>query len=81
MTKTHNPFFELLKTGLEEGIAHARGELTLKTFVHEQSAAPSVSVDSSKSLHKSDCSCGEIVDEIKAETIAQHKRSQAENQQ
>ena len=30
-TKTRKPFFERLKTGLEEGIAHARGELTLKT--------------------------------------------------
>jgi putative transcriptional regulator len=30
-TKTREPFFERLKTGLKEGIAHARGELTLKT--------------------------------------------------
>jgi putative transcriptional regulator len=30
-TKTRKPFFERLKSGLEEGIAHARGELTLKT--------------------------------------------------
>jgi putative transcriptional regulator len=30
-TKIRKPFFERLKTGLEEGIAHARGELTLKT--------------------------------------------------
>jgi len=30
-TKARKPFFERLKTGLEEGIAHARGELTLKT--------------------------------------------------
>jgi putative transcriptional regulator len=30
-TKSRKPFFERLKTGLEEGIAHARGELTLKT--------------------------------------------------
>ena len=29
--KTRRPFFERLKTGLHEGIAHARGELTLKT--------------------------------------------------
>lgn len=29
--KTRKSFFERLKTGLEEGIAHARGELTLKT--------------------------------------------------
>jgi putative transcriptional regulator len=30
-TKTRKPFFERLKAGLEEGIAHAKGELTLKT--------------------------------------------------
>ena len=30
-TETRKPFFERLKTGLEEGIAHAKGELTLKT--------------------------------------------------
>src|SRR5438105_622068 len=30
-TKARKPFFERLKAGLEEGIAHARGELTLKT--------------------------------------------------
>ena len=30
-TKARRPFFERLKTGLEEGIAHARGELTLRT--------------------------------------------------
>jgi putative transcriptional regulator len=30
-TKTRKAFFERLKTGLEEGIAHAKGELTLKT--------------------------------------------------
>lgn len=30
-TKSRKPIFERLKTGLEEGIAHARGELTLKT--------------------------------------------------
>jgi putative transcriptional regulator len=29
---TRKPFFERLKTGLEEGIAHAKGELTLKTI-------------------------------------------------
>ncbi len=27
------PFFERLKTGLEQGIRHARGELTLRTAV------------------------------------------------
>ncbi len=30
-TKPRKPFFERLKAGLEEGIAHSRGELTLKT--------------------------------------------------
>lgn len=30
-TKPRKPFFERLKAGLEEGIAHAKGELTLKT--------------------------------------------------
>jgi putative transcriptional regulator len=29
--KPRKPLFERLKAGLEEGIAHARGELTLKT--------------------------------------------------
>jgi putative transcriptional regulator len=29
--KTRKPFFERLKSGLKEGIAHAKGELTLKT--------------------------------------------------
>ena len=32
-TKTRKSLFERLKTGLEEGIAHAKGELTLKTTV------------------------------------------------
>jgi putative transcriptional regulator len=31
MTKPRNPFFDRLKTGLEDGIAHAKGERTLKT--------------------------------------------------
>src|SRR5437660_278122 len=30
-TKARKPFFERLKAGLEEGLAHAKGELTLKT--------------------------------------------------
>jgi putative transcriptional regulator len=30
-SKPRKPFFERLKAGLEEGIAHAKGELTLKT--------------------------------------------------
>lgn len=29
--KPRKPFFERLKAGLEEGIAHAKGQLTLKT--------------------------------------------------
>jgi putative transcriptional regulator len=32
-TKTRKPYFERLKKGLQEGIAHARGEMTLKTIV------------------------------------------------
>ena len=31
-TKTRKPLFERLKVGLEQGIAHAKGELTLKTI-------------------------------------------------
>ena len=31
VNKTRKPFFERLKAGLEEGIAHTKGELTLKT--------------------------------------------------
>jgi hypothetical protein len=31
--KARKPLFERLKAGLEEGIAHARGKLTLKTVV------------------------------------------------
>jgi putative transcriptional regulator len=35
MTHKRRPsLFERLKKGLEEGIAHARGEITLKTIVH-----------------------------------------------
>lgn len=30
-TKSRKPFFERLKSGLEECIAHAQGKLTLKT--------------------------------------------------
>jgi putative transcriptional regulator len=30
--KTRKPFFERLQAGLNEGIAHTRGELTLKTI-------------------------------------------------
>ena len=32
--KKRPPFFERLKAGLEEVIAHERGEITLKTIVH-----------------------------------------------
>jgi hypothetical protein len=38
-TRARKPLFDRLKTGLEEGIAHARGELTLKTV--EMPEAPS----------------------------------------
>jgi len=31
MTKARKPLFERLKAGLEEGIGHAKGELSLKT--------------------------------------------------
>lgn len=31
-TKTRKPLFERLKVGLEECIAHAKGELTLRTI-------------------------------------------------
>ncbi|HEY1376507.1 MAG TPA: helix-turn-helix domain-containing protein [Gemmataceae bacterium] len=37
-TNPRKPLFERLKTGLEEGIVHARGELTLRTV--EVPAAP-----------------------------------------
>ena len=33
--KSRKPFFERLKTGLEEGIRHAKGEITLKTTTLE----------------------------------------------
>lgn len=34
--QVRNPFFEKLKKGLEQGIAHARGEITLKTIEHPE---------------------------------------------
>jgi putative transcriptional regulator len=34
--KKPNPFFERLKAGLEEGLAHAKGELTLRTVEHPE---------------------------------------------
>jgi len=33
--KGRNPLFERLKTGLQEGIRHAKGEITLKTTTFE----------------------------------------------
>lgn len=42
--KTRNPFFEQLKAGFEEGIAHVRGELTLKTIEHPE-APPEISAE------------------------------------
>jgi putative transcriptional regulator len=38
--KDRKPFFERLKTGLEEGIRHARGEITLKTTTLEMPDRP-----------------------------------------
>jgi putative transcriptional regulator len=40
-SKTRKPLFERLKTGLEEGIAHAKGALTLKT-VNVPDAPPEI---------------------------------------
>ncbi len=34
------PLFERLKTGLEEGIQHAKGEITLKTYIIEMPDPP-----------------------------------------
>ena len=38
--KSRKPLFERLKTGLEEGIRHARGEITLKTTTLEMPDPP-----------------------------------------
>jgi len=38
--KHSKPLFERLKTGLEEAIGHARGEITLKTTTLELPEAP-----------------------------------------
>jgi len=38
--KNRKPLFERLKTGLEEGIRHAKGEITLKTTTLEVSDRP-----------------------------------------
>jgi putative transcriptional regulator len=38
--KNREPFFERLKKGLEEGIRHARGEITLKTTTLEMPDRP-----------------------------------------
>src|SRR4051812_46599322 len=39
-SKNRKPLFERLKTGLEEGIMHARGEITLKTYTLEMPDPP-----------------------------------------
>jgi putative transcriptional regulator len=38
--KDRKPFFERLKTGLEEAIRHAKGEITLKTTTLETPDRP-----------------------------------------
>src|ERR1700678_3272086 len=38
--KSRKPFFERVKTGLEEGIRHAKGEITLKTTTLEMPDRP-----------------------------------------
>jgi putative transcriptional regulator len=38
--RSRKPFFERLKTGLEEGIRHAKGEITLKTTTLEMPDRP-----------------------------------------
>lgn len=38
--KSRRPLFERLKTGLEEGIRHAKGEITLKTTTVEMPDRP-----------------------------------------
>ena len=48
-TKTRKPFFERLKIGLEEGIAHARGELTLRT-INVPEAPPEIDAKTKKPL-------------------------------
>ena len=50
-TKTRKPLFERLKAGLEEGIAHARGELTLKT-VEVPDAPPEIDAETLVALHE-----------------------------
>ncbi len=45
-TKDRKPLFERLKAGLEEGILHAKGEITLKTTILEMpDRAPDVGVE------------------------------------
>lgn len=39
-SKTRKPLFERLKAGLEEGIAHARGELNLRTITIPDAPPP-----------------------------------------
>jgi hypothetical protein len=50
-TNTRKPFFERLKTGLEEGIAHAKGELTLKT-VDVPEAPPEIDAETLVALRE-----------------------------
>jgi hypothetical protein len=53
-TNTRKPFFERLKTGLEEGIAHAKGERTLKT-VDVPEAPPEVDAETLVALREQVC--------------------------
>ena len=50
-TKVRKPLFERLKVGLEEGIAHARGELTLKT-VEMPAAPPEIDAETLSALRR-----------------------------
>ena len=51
MVKPRKPFFERLKTGLEEGIAYGKGEHKLKTFVMPE-GSPLVESSKRPSLSK-----------------------------
>lgn len=50
-TTTSKPFFERLKKGLEEGIAHAKGELKLKT-VEVPEAPPEIDAETLVALRE-----------------------------
>lgn len=39
-TRGRKPLFERLKSGLEEGIRHAKGEITLKTTIVDMPGRP-----------------------------------------